>query len=95
MGTTEHTWLETALAAREVLAFGGPYVWVMDPVTLASDLDTASGSGKLEEDGILPIEQTGSKCRSTRSMNTERQVPSAASERTISRKIINSAKSQA
>ena len=89
VGTTEQSWLETALAAyffrrrrlwgihayrrtagrvltvppllwieilspedqpecvaqtvREVLAFGVPYVWVIDPVTLESDLDTASG----------------------------------------------------
>ena len=69
----------------EVRAFGGPYVWVIDPVTLGSDLDTASGWSKLG-DGILGIEQASSKCRSTRSMKTERQAPSAAPEGTISHK---------
>jgi Uma2 family endonuclease len=42
---------------REVLEFGVPYVWVIDPETLESDLHTASGSRKLE-DGILRIEGT-------------------------------------
>jgi Uma2 family endonuclease len=32
-----------AQKVREVLAFGVPYVSVIDPVTLESDLDTASG----------------------------------------------------
>ena len=40
---------------REVLAFGVPYVWVIDPGTLESDLHTASGSRKLE-DSVLRIE---------------------------------------
>jgi Uma2 family endonuclease len=43
---------------REVLAFGVPYVWVIDPVTFESDLHTPSGCRKLE-DGILRIEGTG------------------------------------
>jgi len=40
---------------REILDFGVPYVWVIDPETLESDLHTASGSRGLE-DGILKIE---------------------------------------
>jgi Uma2 family endonuclease len=46
-----------AQKVREVLAFGVPYVWVIDPETLESHLHTASGSSKLE-DGILRIEGT-------------------------------------
>jgi Uma2 family endonuclease len=46
-----------AQKVREVLAFGVPYVWVIEPETLESDLHTASGSHKLE-DGILRIEGT-------------------------------------
>jgi Uma2 family endonuclease len=46
-----------AQKVREVLAFGVPYVWVIDPGTLESDLHTAAGSRKLE-DGILRIEGT-------------------------------------
>jgi Uma2 family endonuclease len=46
-----------AQKVREVLAFGAPYVWVIDPGTLESDLHTASGSRKLE-DGVLRIEGT-------------------------------------
>jgi len=41
----------------EVLAFGVPYVWCIDPVTLESDLHTATGCRKLE-DGILRVEGT-------------------------------------
>src|SRR3974377_1826897 len=48
-----------AQKVREVLAFGVPYVWVIDPVTFESDLHTASSSRKLE-DGLriegTPIE---------------------------------------
>jgi Uma2 family endonuclease len=46
-----------AQKVREVLAFGVPYVWVIEPETLESDLHTASGCRKLE-DGILRIEGT-------------------------------------
>jgi Uma2 family endonuclease len=46
-----------AQKVREVLAFGVPYVWVIDPDTLESDLHTAAGCRKLE-DGILRIEGT-------------------------------------
>ena len=42
---------------REVLEFGVPYVWAIDPESLESDLHTPSGSRKLE-DGILRIEGT-------------------------------------
>jgi Uma2 family endonuclease len=49
---------EVAQKVREVLAFGVPYVWAIDPVTLESDLHSASGCGKLEG-GILGIEGTG------------------------------------
>ena len=42
---------------REILDFGVPYVWVIDPETLESDLHTTSGSRALE-DGILKIEGT-------------------------------------
>jgi Uma2 family endonuclease len=44
-----------AQKVREVLAFGVPYVWVIDPVTFESDLHTVSGSRELD-DGILRIE---------------------------------------
>jgi len=46
-----------AQKVREVLAFGVPFVWVIDPGTLESDLHTASGSRKLEG-GVLRIEGT-------------------------------------
>jgi len=46
-----------AQKVREVLAFGVPYVWVIDPETLESDLHTASGCRKLE-DRILRIDAT-------------------------------------
>ncbi|MBV9745946.1 MAG: Uma2 family endonuclease, partial [Acidobacteriia bacterium] len=39
---------------RQILEFGVPYVWVIDPETLESDLHTASGSRALE-DGVLRI----------------------------------------
>jgi Uma2 family endonuclease len=39
---------------REVLDFGVPYVWVIDPETLESELHTQQGSTILE-DGILRI----------------------------------------
>lgn len=42
---------------REILDFGVPYIWVIDPETLESDLHTASGSRALE-DGVLRIEET-------------------------------------
>lgn len=42
---------------REVLDFGVPYVWVIDPETMESDLHTPSGSHALE-DCILRIEGT-------------------------------------
>ena len=42
---------------REVLEFGVPYIWVIEPATLDSDLHTPSGSRKLD-DGILRIEGT-------------------------------------
>ncbi|MBZ5610577.1 MAG: Uma2 family endonuclease [Acidobacteriia bacterium] len=43
---------------REVLDFGVPYVWVIDPQTLESELHTMSG-GRTLEDGVLRIEGTG------------------------------------
>jgi Uma2 family endonuclease len=46
-----------AQKVREVLAFPVPYVWVIDPGTLESNLHTPFGSGKLE-DGVLRIEGT-------------------------------------
>jgi Uma2 family endonuclease len=42
---------------REILDFGVPYVWVIDPETLESDLHTAAGSRALL-DGILKIKGT-------------------------------------
>jgi Uma2 family endonuclease len=42
---------------REVLDFGVPYVWVIDPQTLESELHTKSGTCTLE-DGILRVEGT-------------------------------------
>ena len=42
---------------REVLDFGVPYVWVIDPETMESDLHRPSGSHALE-DAILRIEGT-------------------------------------
>jgi Uma2 family endonuclease len=46
-----------AQKVREVLAFGVPYVCVIDPETLETNLHTASGTRRLE-DGILRIEGT-------------------------------------
>jgi len=43
---------------REVLDFGVPYVWVIDPETLESELHTKSGTRTLE-DGTLRVEGTG------------------------------------
>jgi Uma2 family endonuclease len=42
---------------REILDFGVPHVWVIDPQTLESEVHTASGSRTLE-DGIFRIEGT-------------------------------------
>jgi Uma2 family endonuclease len=42
---------------REVLEFGVPYVWVVDPETLESELHTPQGSSILA-DGILRIPNT-------------------------------------
>ncbi len=42
---------------REVLEFGVPYVWVIDPETLESELHTQNGSSNLA-DGILRIPNT-------------------------------------
>ncbi len=42
---------------REILDFGVPYVWVIDPQTLESELHTRSGSRTLE-DGRLRVEGT-------------------------------------
>lgn len=42
---------------REVLDFGVPYVWVIDPQTLESEVHTPSGSRTLE-DGVLKVEGT-------------------------------------
>ena len=42
---------------KEILAFDAPYVWVIDPETLDSELHTAEGSTELT-DGILRIPST-------------------------------------
>jgi Uma2 family endonuclease len=42
---------------EQVLAFGTPYVWVIDPETLESELRTAAGRQELE-DGVLRIPGT-------------------------------------
>jgi Uma2 family endonuclease len=42
---------------REMLQFGVPYVWVIDPETLESELHTRSGSRKVDA-GVLRIEGT-------------------------------------
>lgn len=42
---------------REILEFGVPYVWVIDPETLESELHTQQGSALLA-DGILRIPNT-------------------------------------
>jgi Uma2 family endonuclease len=42
---------------RELLEFGVPYVWVIDPETLESELHTQQGSSILE-DGVLRVPGT-------------------------------------
>jgi Uma2 family endonuclease len=42
---------------REILDFGVPYVWVIDPQMLESELQTRSGSRTLA-DGTLRVEGT-------------------------------------
>lgn len=49
--------LRVSRKVREILDFGVPYVWVIDPETLESDLHTVSGSYALEG-GVLRIEGT-------------------------------------
>lgn len=43
---------------RDALEFGTPYVWVIDPETLESELHTAEGHRTLD-DGVLRIPGTG------------------------------------
>jgi Uma2 family endonuclease len=43
---------------REALELGTPYVWVIDPETLESELHTAQGHGTLP-DGVLRIPEAG------------------------------------
>jgi Uma2 family endonuclease len=42
---------------REELKFGVPFVWVIDPETMESELNTQSGSHKIE-DGVLRLPGT-------------------------------------
>ena len=42
---------------RQVLEFGVPNVWVIDPETLECEIHTQNGSGKIE-DGVLRVDGT-------------------------------------
>jgi Uma2 family endonuclease len=49
--------LRVSRKIREVLEFGAPYIWVIDPETLESELHTQTGSQMLT-DGTLRIPNT-------------------------------------
>jgi Uma2 family endonuclease len=63
--------LRVSRKVREILDFGVPYVWVIDPETLESDLHTASASRALE-DGLLRSKfRCGRWTRSERSYQSQ------------------------
>jgi Uma2 family endonuclease len=49
--------LRVSRKVKNILEFGAPYVWVIDPETLESELHSAGGSVPLD-DGILRIPGT-------------------------------------